>query len=64
LWREQVFWPQGRAGQVLGEEGHYPEAERVLREDYDSLQRVLEQDHKDTAASAYELALCMRPSSG
>jgi lipopolysaccharide biosynthesis regulator YciM len=44
-------------GQVLGEEGHYPEAERVLREDYDSLLRVLGQDHEDTAESAYELSV-------
>ena len=44
-------------GQVLGEEGKYPEAERVLREDYDSMLRVLGKDHPDTGESAYELSV-------
>jgi hypothetical protein len=39
----------------LGEERKYPEAERVLREDYDSMLRVLGPDHQDTAESAYDL---------
>ena len=42
-------------GQVWTAEGHYPEAEKILREAYDTRLRVLGRDHHDTAESAYDL---------
>jgi hypothetical protein len=42
-------------GQVLTAEGHYPEADRILRESYDTRLRVLGRDHHDTAGSVYDL---------
>lgn len=42
--------------QVLTQEGHYPEAERVPREDYDSYLHAFRLDQEDPAAAAYDLA--------
>ena len=44
-------------GRLLTEEGHYPEAERLLHEDYDSMLRVVGKDHPYSAETAYDLAV-------
>jgi hypothetical protein len=43
-------------GEILTEEGHYPEAEKVLKEDYDSLVRVVGKDREYTSQAAFHLA--------
>ena len=42
-------------GLVLIAEGQYGEAEKLLREAYDTSLRVLGRDHHDTAEAAYDL---------
>jgi tetratricopeptide (TPR) repeat protein len=46
----------GDLGQVLSQEGHYAEAERILKKTYDTFQRLFGLDHEDTAQTAYNLA--------
>src|SRR5262249_33287766 len=43
-------------GHVLGKEGHYASAEKLLRQTVEIQRRVLGPDHADTAASTYKLA--------
>jgi hypothetical protein len=43
-------------GDLLTREGHYGEAEKLLRETYDTRRRVLGRDHLDTAETAESLA--------
>jgi hypothetical protein len=43
-------------GEILTKEGHYPEAEKMLQDAYDSLLRVVGKDNEYTAQAAYHLA--------
>ena len=43
-------------GGVLGKEGYYASAEKLLRQTVEIQRRVLGPDHADTAASTYTLA--------